>query len=90
MTVDCSRKIGLRKFAQGVFEIDQHDAGWCASQVEVNRLAEFTRHGRRGGRVLSHARWQELFSLKRIEDAGFVAPALFPSVTARYIVWKGP
>ena len=89
MTVDRPRKIGLRKFAQAVFEIRQHDIGRRASQVEMNRLAEFSRHSGRGGQVLSHASWQEAFPLKSTQDAYLVALSLFPGPMACRVIEKG-
>ena len=89
MTIDRPRKIGLRQFAQAVFEIRQHDTGRRAGQVDMNCLAEFHRHGGRGGQVLSHAVWQEALPFKGTEDTGFVTLALRPGLTARRVICKG-
>ena len=52
MTVDRPRKIGLREFAQAVFQIRQYDTGRRVSEINVNRSTEIRRHGgRRPGRL---------------------------------------
>ena len=89
MTVDRSWKIGLRQFTEAVFEICQHQIGRRTSQVEMNRVAEFSRHGRCSGQILSHAGWQEAFVLERVEDVYLVALALFPGLTVRRVIVKG-